>query len=89
MRAYLAASSDRAAPAELTLARHLARAVEDLLTVAPIELALTETMGVTEPRPPRPGPSANPKVRDFPPGTGIPPGISGLGVRRRERAWAC
>ena len=32
-------------PAELTLAWHLARAVEDLLTVAPIELALTETMG--------------------------------------------
>ena len=29
-------------PAELTLVR----AVEDLLTVAPIELALTETMGV-------------------------------------------
>ena len=33
------------------LARHLARAVEDLLTVAPIELALTETMGVLLCRP--------------------------------------
>ncbi len=38
-------------PAELMLARHLARAVEDLLTVAPIELALTETMGVLLCRP--------------------------------------
>ena len=48
MRAHAA---DRAIPAELTLARHLARAVEDLLTVAPIELALTETMGVLLCRP--------------------------------------
>ena len=38
-------------PAELTLARHLARAVEDLLTVAPVGLALTETMGVLLCRP--------------------------------------
>jgi hypothetical protein len=40
-------------PAELTLARHLARAMEDLLTVTPIELALTETIGVLLPRPRR------------------------------------
>src|SRR5262249_3608325 len=42
-------------PAELTLVR----AVEDLLTVAPIELALTETMGIavtTPRRRPHPGP---------------------------------
>ena len=54
-------AADRTAPAEFTLARHLARAVEDLLTVAPIELALTETMGYCcadpAPRLPHPGPS--------------------------------
>lgn len=33
-------------PAELTLARHLARAVDDLLTVVPSELFLTDTIGV-------------------------------------------
>ena len=38
-------AAGRAVPAELTLARPLTRAMEDLLTVAPIELALTETMG--------------------------------------------
>jgi hypothetical protein len=41
----------RRSPAELTLARHLVRAVEDLLTVAPIELTVTETMGVLLCRP--------------------------------------
>ena len=49
----LAHAADRAVPAEFTLARHLARAVEDLLTVAPIELALTGTMGVSVCRPRR------------------------------------
>jgi hypothetical protein len=51
--------------AEFTLARHLARAVEDLLTVAPIELALTETMGYccADPALRLPQPRAVPKVR--------------------------
>src|ERR1017187_2081746 len=52
-------------PAEFTLAWHLARAVEDLLTVAPIELALTETMGYccADPAPRLPHPGLSPKVR--------------------------
>jgi hypothetical protein len=37
--------------AELTFARHLARAVEDLLTAAPIGLALTDTRGLLLCRP--------------------------------------
>jgi hypothetical protein len=39
--AMSSSAADRAVPSTLTLVR----AVEDLLTVAPVELALTETMG--------------------------------------------
>jgi hypothetical protein len=50
-------------PAELTLARHLACAVEDLLTVAPIELAVTESMGYCCDDPARRGPHSGYSLR--------------------------
>jgi hypothetical protein len=59
-------AADRTVPTKFTLARRLVRAVEDLLTVAPVELALTETMRYScadpVPRLPHPGPQGLGKV---------------------------